>query len=128
MECYNETVMDFFNNPRNAGKIEDASGIGNAGSPVCGDMMRLYIKVEDGIIKDAKFKTFGCGAAIASSSMLTEIIKGKTIEEAERTNNREVLSRLGDLPSIKRHCSILAEEALEAAIKDYRKKRDSRIS
>ena len=122
MDAYNKQVMDHFTNPRNMGKLEDASGIGNVGNPQCGDMMRLYIKVENDIITDVKFKTFGCGAAIASSSMLTELVKGKTIDEALKTTNQEVLEELGGLPPIKRHCSVLAEEALQAAIEDYKKK------
>ena len=119
---YNKKVMEHFTNPKNVGKIEDASAVGTVGNPTCGDILRLYLKIEDGIIIDAKFKTFGCGAAIASSSMLTEIIKGKHIDEAIKTSNNDILCALGDLPPIKRHCSVLAEEALESAIKDYNEK------
>ena len=114
--------MDHFKNPRNVGEIPDADGIGNVGNPVCGDIMRLYIKVKDGRILDAKFKTFGCGAAIATSSMVTELVKGKTIEEALKVSNSAVAEALGGLPKIKMHCSVLAEEALKSAIDDYMKK------
>ncbi|MDP6685748.1 MAG: Fe-S cluster assembly scaffold protein NifU [Candidatus Omnitrophota bacterium] len=120
---YSEKVMEHFKNPQNVGEIKDANGIGNVGNPVCGDIMRLYIKVEDGKIVDAKFKTFGCGAAIATSSMVTELVKGKTIEEALKISNRAVAEALGGLPSIKMHCSVLAEEALKSAIDDYLKKK-----
>jgi nitrogen fixation NifU-like protein len=113
--------MEHFKNPRNVGEIPDADGIGNVGNPVCGDIMRLYIKVKDNIITDAKFKTFGCGAAISTSSMITELVKGKTIEEALNISNRAVAEALGGLPSIKMHCSVLAEEALKSAIDDYLK-------
>jgi len=119
---YSETVMEHFKNPRNVGEILDADGIGNVGNPVCGDIMRLYIKVKDNRITDAKFKTFGCGAAIATSSMVTEIVKGKTIEEALKVSNRAVAEALGGLPKVKMHCSVLAEEALKSAIDDYLKK------
>jgi len=114
--------MEHFANPRNVGEIEDADGIGNVGNPVCGDIMRMYIKVKDGIITDVKFKTFGCGAAIATSSMATELIKGKTIDEALKLTNKAVAEALGGLPSIKMHCSVLAEEAVRSAIDDYLKK------
>ncbi|MDO8733982.1 MAG: Fe-S cluster assembly scaffold protein NifU [Elusimicrobiota bacterium] len=119
---YSSKVMEHFNNPRNVGEIADADGVGNVGNPVCGDIMRLYIKVEDGIIVDAKFKTFGCGAAIATSSMVTEMVKGKSVDEALKISNRAVAEALGGLPSVKMHCSVLAEEALRAAIDDYYKK------
>ena len=119
---YSEKVMEHFKNPRNVGEIPDADGIGNVGNPVCGDIMRLYIKVKDGRISDAKFKTFGCGAAIATSSMVTELVKGKTIEEALKVSNSAVAEALGGLPKIKMHCSVLAEEALKSAIDDYMKK------
>ncbi|OGS45511.1 MAG: Fe-S cluster assembly scaffold protein NifU [Elusimicrobia bacterium RIFOXYD2_FULL_34_15] len=119
---YSSKVMEHFNNPRNVGEIPDADGVGNVGNPVCGDIMRLYIKVKDGIIVDAKFKTFGCGAAIATSSMVTEMVKGKSIDEALQISNRAVAEALGGLPSIKMHCSVLAEEALKAALTDYYKK------
>jgi nitrogen fixation NifU-like protein len=120
---YSEKVMEHFKNPKNVGEIPDADGIGNVGNPVCGDIMRLYIKVENGRISDAKFKTFGCGAAIATSSMVTELIKHKTIEEALKISNRAVAEALGGLPPIKMHCSVLAEEALKSAIDDYLKKK-----
>ena len=120
---YSEKVMEHFKNPRNVGEIPDADGIGNVGNPVCGDIMRLYIKVEDDKIVDAKFKTFGCGAAIATSSMVTEIVKGKSIDEALQISNKAVAEALGGLPRIKMHCSVLAEEALKSAIDDYLKKK-----
>lgn len=119
---YSDKVMDHFLHPRNIGEIPDASGIGNVGNPVCGDIMRLYIKVEDGKIMDAKFKTFGCGAAISTSSMVTEMVKGRTIKEALEITNKAVAEALGGLPAIKMHCSVLAEEALKSAIEDYQKK------
>lgn len=116
---YSNKVMDHFKNPRNVGEIEKPDGIGHVGNPVCGDIMELYIKVEDGIIVDAKFKTFGCGAAIATSSMVTEIVKGKSIEEALRISNKTVAEALDGLPALKMHCSVLAEDALKLAIEDY---------
>jgi len=119
---YSEKVMEHFANPRNVGEIENPSGVGTVGNPVCGDVMKLFIKVENGIITDAKFKTFGCGAAIATSSMVTELIKGKTVEEALKISNRAVAEALGGLPPIKMHCSVLAEDALRGAIKDYMEK------
>ncbi len=120
---YSEKVMEHFLNPHNVGEILDADGVGSVGNPVCGDIMRLYIKVEEDKIVDAKFKTFGCGAAIATSSMVTDLVKGKTVEEALKISNKAVAEALGGLPKIKMHCSVLAEEALRAAIEDYRKKR-----
>lgn len=108
--------------PRNVGEIPDASGVGTVGNPVCGDVMKMYLKVENDIIVDAKFKTFGCGAAIATSSMVTEMVKGKSIEEALKISNRAVAEALGGLPAIKMHCSVLAEEALRSALKDYYQK------
>jgi len=119
---YSDKVMEHFRNPHNVGEIPDASGIGKVGNPVCGDIMNLYIKVEKNIIVDAKFKTFGCGAAIATSSMVTDLVKGKTVEEALKVSNRAVAESLGGLPPIKMHCSVLAEEALKSAIEDYLKK------
>lgn len=119
---YSETVMEHFMNPHNVGEIPDADGIGSVGNPVCGDIMKMYIKVVDGIITDAKFKTFGCGAAIATSSMATEMIKGKSIEDALGLSNKAVAEALGGLPSVKMHCSMLAEEAVQSAIGDYLKK------
>ncbi len=121
-EQYSEKVMEHFRNPRNVGVIDNASGIGKVGNPVCGDIMNLYIKVEGDIIIDAKFKTFGCGAAISTSSMVTELVKGKTIKEALEVSNHAVAEALGGLPSIKMHCSVLAEGALKSAIDDYLKK------
>ncbi|MBU4485052.1 Fe-S cluster assembly scaffold protein NifU [bacterium] len=119
---YSEKVMEHFRNPRNVGEMENPSGVGHVGNPVCGDIMELYIKVENDIITDAKFKTFGCGAAIATSSMVTELVKGKTVDEALSISNRAVAEALGGLPLIKMHCSVLAEEALRSAIDDYKKK------
>jgi nitrogen fixation NifU-like protein len=117
---YSEQVMEHFRNPRNVGAIEDADGIGKVGNPVCGDIMELTIKVKDGRIEDAKFRTFGCGAAIATSSMVTELVKGKTIDEALEVSNKAVAEALGGLPPVKMHCSVLAEQALRSAIEDYR--------
>jgi len=125
MEQYSEKVMDHFLHPRNIGEIPNASGIGNVGNPVCGDIMRLYIKVDNGKIIDIKFKTFGCGAAISTSSMVTEMVKGKTIDEALTITNKAVAEALGGLPAVKMHCSVLAEEALKSAIEDYRKKQQA---
>ncbi len=121
---YTEKVMDHFVNPRNSGEIENADGIGEVGNARCGDIMRFYLKVEDERIVDIKFKTFGCGAAIASSSAATEMIKGKTIDEALKITNKMVLESLGGLPNQKIHCSVLAEEALQAAVENYRKKKE----
>ena len=117
---YTEQVMDHFMNPRNMGEMEDPSGVGTVGNAKCGDIMRIYIKVENDVITDVKFKTFGCGAAIATSSKATEIVKGMTLEEAEKVTNKMVMEALGGLPPVKVHCSVLAEEALHAAIQDYR--------
>lgn len=116
---YSEKVMDHFKNPRNVGKMDDADGIGEVGNAKCGDIMRMYIKVDDGIITDVKFNTFGCGSAIATSSMATELIKGKPVEEALELTNKAVVEALDGLPAYKLHCSVLAEEAVRAAIKDY---------
>jgi nitrogen fixation NifU-like protein len=120
---YSEKVMDHFNNPRNVGEMENPDGVGHVGNPVCGDIMELYIKVKDGTIADAKFKTFGCGAA---SSMVTEMVKGKSVEEALEISNKAVAEALGGLPPVKMHCSVLAEEALKSAIEDYLNKSKSR--
>lgn len=119
---YSEKVMDHFKNPRNMGEIPDADGVGTVGNPVCGDMMTIYIKVKENRISDIKFKTFGCGAAIATSSMTTELAKGKTLEEALKITRGDVADALEGLPPIKMHCSNLAADALHAAIKDYNKK------
>ena len=119
---YTEQVMDHFMNPRNVGEIEDASGVGTVGNAKCGDIMKIYIKVENDVIVDVKFKTFGCGAAIATSSRATEMVMGKTIDEALKVTNKMVAESLGGLPPVKIHCSVLAEEALHAAIQDYRDK------
>ena len=119
---YSEKVMDHFANPRNVGEIENADGVGTVGNAKCGDIMKMYIKVENGIIVDVKFKTFGCGAAIATSSMATEMVKGKTIDEALTLTNKAVAEALDGLPPVKMHCSVLAEEAIHAAIQDYKNK------
>lgn len=119
---YNEKVMDHFSHPRNVGEIPDASGVGTVGNPVCGDVMKMYIKVENDRIVDAKFKTFGCGAAISTSSMVTEMVKGKSIDEALAITNKAVAEALGGLPAIKLHCSVLAEQALRSALADYYRK------
>jgi len=122
MEDYSKKVMDHFFNPRNVGEIEDADGIGEVGNPRCGDIMRMYIKVKENIITDIKFKTFGCGAAVATSSMVTEMVKGKNINEALEITNKQVAEALDGLPSVKMHCSNLAEAGIKAAIDDYYKK------
>ncbi len=119
MKNYSEKVMEHFKNPRNVGEMKNPDGIGHVGNPVCGDIMEMYIKVENNVIVDTKFKTFGCGAAIATSSMVTELVKGKTIDEALKISNKAVIEALGGLPHIKMHCSVLAEEALKSAINDY---------
>ena len=119
---YSDKVIDHFSNPRNVGEIEDASGSGTVGNPKCGDIMKMDIKVEDGIITDVKFNTFGCGAAIATSSMATEMVKGKSIDEALKLTNQAVAEALDGLPPVKMHCSMLAEQAIHAAIQDYQKK------
>ncbi len=119
---YSEKVMDHFSNPRNVGEIENPSGTGTVGNAKCGDIMKMDIQVENGIIVDVKFKTFGCGAAIATSSMATEMVKGKTIDEALQLTNKAVAEALDGLPPVKMHCSMLAEQAIHAAIEDYRKK------
>ena len=119
MALYSDKVMDHFQNPRNVGKMDDADGIGEVGNAKCGDIMRMYIKVKDGVITDCKFNTFGCGSAIATSSMATELIKGKPVEEALELSNQAVVEALDGLPPQKIHCSVLAEEAVRAAVKDY---------
>ena len=119
---YSEKVMDHFTNPRNVGEILNADGIGEVGNAKCGDIMKVYLKVEDNIVVDAKFKTFGCGSAIASSSMATELIKGKSVDDAWTLTNKAVAEALDGLPAIKMHCSVLAEEAIHKAINDYRSK------
>ena len=124
---YTDKVMDHFRNPRNVGEIEDANGIGEVGNAKCGDIMRVYLKVEDNIIQDVKFQTFGCGSAIASSSMATEMIKGKTLEEAWELSNKAVAEALDGLPPVKMHCSVLAEQAIKAALIDYSKKHNIHI-
>ena len=127
MVSYNEKVMQHFMNPHNVGEIENADGVGQVGNPVCGDMMTFNIKVKDNIIDDVKFKTFGCGAAIAVSSMVSDIAKGKTLEEALKITNKDVANELGGLPKNKMHCSNLGADALHAAIKDYQKKIKNKI-
>ncbi len=122
MALYSEKVMDHFRNPRNVGVIEDANGIGEVGNATCGDIMKMYLKIEDGIIKDVKFETFGCGSAIASSSMATELIKGKPVSEAMKLTNKAVAEALDGLPDYKMHCSVLAEEAIQSALEDYQKR------
>ena len=119
MALYSEKVMDHFRNPRNVGEIPDADGIGEVGNARCGDIMKIYLKIKDGIIEDVKFNTFGCGSAIASSSMATELIKGKPLSQALELTNKAVAEALDGLPAHKMHCSVLAEEAIRAAIKDY---------
>ena len=116
---YNDKVMEHFRNPRNVGEMENPDGVGRVGDPICGDVMELYIKVKDGIIVDAKFKTFGCAAAIATSSMVTDMVKGKNVEEALKISNKAVVEALNGLPPAKVHCSVLAEDALKAAIENY---------
>ncbi len=125
MALYSEKVMDHFRNPRNVGVIEDANGIGEVGNAKCGDIMKMYLKVEDDIIKDVKFETFGCGSAIASSSMATELIKGQPLSEAMKLTNKAVAEALDGLPDYKMHCSVLAEEAIKSAIEDYEKRKEA---
>jgi nitrogen fixation NifU-like protein len=121
---YTEKVIDHYQNPRNMGELDDPDGVGVVGNPTCGDMMQIQIKVQDDRIEDVKFKTFGCGAAIATTSVATELIKGKTVEEALQVTNRDVMEVLGGLPPVKVHCSLLAEQAIRAAVEDYRSKAD----
>jgi len=123
---YTDKVIDHYTNPRNVGEIENADGVGQVGNPVCGDIMKIYLKIEDGVITDVKFKTFGCGAAIATSSVSTEMIKGKTVEEALKLTNKKVVEALDGLPAVKIHCSILAEEAIREAIADYYRKQGTK--
>ena len=122
MALYSEKVMDHFRNPRNVGIIEDADGVGEVGNAKCGDIMKMYLKIDDGVISDVKFETFGCGSAIASSSMATELIKGKPVEDAMELTNNAVAEALDGLPAYKMHCSVLAEEAIRSAIDDYNSK------
>ena len=116
---YSEKVLDHFSNPRNVGEFENADGVGEVGNAKCGDIMKMYIKVDDGIISDVKFKTFGCGAAVATSSMATELIKGKSIDDALKLTNKAVVEALDGLPAVKLHCSVLAEQAIKSALADY---------
>jgi nitrogen fixation NifU-like protein len=125
---YSEKVMDHFRTPRNMGEIPDADGVGTVGNPVCGDMMNIYIKVKDDVITDVKFKTFGCGAAIATSSMITELAKGKTIDEALKITRQDVADSLDGLPPVKMHCSNLAADGLHEAIKDYQTKKEEKTT
>lgn len=119
MALYTDTVMDHFMHPRNVGEIPDADGVGQVGNAKCGDIMKMYLKIRDNVIQDVKFETFGCGSAIASSSMATELIKGKTVDEALAVTNKQVVDALGGLPAYKLHCSVLAEESIKAAVKNY---------
>ena len=127
MALYSEKVMDHFRNPRNLGVIEDANGIGEVGNAKCGDIMKMYLKIEDGIVKDVKFETFGCGSAIASSSMATELIKGQPVSEVRKLTNKAVAEALDGLPDYKMHCSVLAEEAIQLALEDYEKRTGIKI-
>ena len=126
MPLYSEKVMDHFRNPRNVGVIEDADGVGEVGNAKCGDIMKIYLKIEDKIIADVKFETFGCGSAIASSSMATELIKGKPVSEALQLTNKAVAEALDGLPDYKMHCSVLAEEAIKSALDDYHSKQEKK--
>ena len=127
MALYSEKVMDHFRNPRNVGVIEDADGIGEVGNAKCGDIMKMYLKIEDGVVEDVKFETFGCGSAIASSSMATELIKGKPLSEAMELTNKAVAEALDGLPDYKMHCSVLAEEAIQAALEDYESRSGKKV-
>ena len=122
MALYSEKVMDHFRNPRNVGVIEDANGIGEAGNAKCGDIMKMYLKIEDGVVQDVKFETFGCGSAIASSSMATELIKGQPLSQVKKLTNKAVAEALDGLPDYKMHCSVLAEEAIQSALADYQRR------
>ena len=126
MALYSEKVMDHFRNPRNVGVLEDANGIGEVGNAKCGDIMKMYLKIEDDIIQDVKFETFGCGSAIASSSMATELIKGKPVSEAMQLTNKAVAEALDGLPAYKMHCSVLAEEAIQKALDDYHSRSENK--
>ena len=123
MPLYSEKVMDHFRNPRNVGVIEDADGVGEVGNAKCGDIMKMYLKIQDGVIEDVKFETFGCASAVASSSMATELIKGQPVSEAMKLTNKAVAEALDGLPDYKMHCSVLAEEAIRSALEDYEKRR-----
>jgi nitrogen fixation NifU-like protein len=127
MALYSEKVMDHFRNPRNVGVIEDANGIGEVGNAKCGDIMKMYLKIKDGVVEDVKFETFGCGSAIASSSMATELIKGQPVEEVKKLTNKAVAEALDGLPAYKMHCSVLAEEAIQSALKDYQERTGEKI-
>ncbi len=127
MALYSEKVMDHFRNPRNVGVIEDADGVGEVGNAKCGDIMKMYLKIEDDTVKDVKFETFGCGSAIASSSMATEMIKGQPLSEVKKLTNKAVAEALDGLPDYKMHCSVLAEEAIRSALEDYEKKTGKKI-
>ena len=127
MALYSEKVMDHFRNPRNVGVIEDANGIGEVGNAKCGDIMKMYLKIEDDIVRDVKFETFGCGSAIASSSMATELIKGQPLSEVRKLTNKAVAEALDGLPDYKMHCSVLAEEAIQSALEDYQNRTGKKI-
>ena len=127
MALYSEKVMDHFRNPRNVGVIEDANGIGEVGNAKCGDIMKMYLKIEDDIVQDVKFETFGCGSAIASSSMATELIKGQPVSEVRKLTNKAVAEALDGLPDYKMHCSVLAEEAIQSALEDYQNRTGKNI-
>ena len=127
MALYSEKVMDHFRNPRNGGVLEDANGIGEVGNAKCGDIMKMYLKIEDDIVQDVKFETFGCGSAIASSSMATELIKGKPVSEVRQLTNKAVAEALDGLPDYKMHCSVLAEEAIQSALEDYQKRTGRKV-
>ncbi|MCR5322361.1 MAG: Fe-S cluster assembly scaffold protein NifU [Lachnospiraceae bacterium] len=127
MALYSEKVMDHFRNPRNVGVIEDANGIGEVGNAKCGDIMKMYLKIEDGVVEDVKFETFGCGSAIASSSMATEMIKGQPVSEVKKLTNKAVAEALDGLPDYKMHCSVLAEEAIKSALEDYTRRTGNEI-
>lgn len=127
MALYSEKVMDHFRNPRNVGVIEDADGVGEVGNAKCGDIMKMYLKIDDDIVTDVKFETFGCGSAIASSSMATELIKGQPVSEVKKLTNKAVAEALDGLPDYKMHCSVLAEEAIQSALEDYQNKTGNKI-